>query len=278
VRRLYGSLEYERALEQLSRAKLFVRSEADHIDLLLYEGVILADHGKEDAANAAFTAALFLRPEAKLPLLVSPKVARRFEKLRQQVKRELDAAVKSRGAASPPKAVAETGAQAPTALADGALQAAPAGAARAPTAGTPAAPARQTPPLAGDVWVSPTSGGMPLTSQAATHSGARSRAWLPALVGGGLLVGGGASYLIARGEQSKLRGDGTGLPTLQEVRRSASRGQTYQKVSMGLSAAGVVGLGISAGMYLLGKPTEPKKLAVEMNTDGTSAFVQARWP
>ncbi|RKH17796.1 hypothetical protein D7V77_35220 [Corallococcus sp. CA041A] len=91
-------------------------------------------------------------------------------------------------------------------------------------------------------------------------------------------MGSGVSYLLARGEQSKLRGDDKGLDSLDAVKRSASRGRTYQAVGLALAGAGVVSLGISAGMYLLGRSSEPQTLAIDASTDGTSAFVQGRWP
>ncbi|MFP2927372.1 hypothetical protein ACLESO_19675, partial [Pyxidicoccus sp. 3LG] len=89
ARGLYEDLEFERALEQLSRARPFSTGPADDALLSLYEGVILADLGKLEASTAAFKAALYLQPDAKLPVKVSPKVAQRFESLRKQVKRDL---------------------------------------------------------------------------------------------------------------------------------------------------------------------------------------------
>ncbi|MFP2934620.1 hypothetical protein ACLESO_57830, partial [Pyxidicoccus sp. 3LG] len=110
------------------------------------------------------------------------------------------------------------------------------------------------------------------------RSGLRSRAWLPATVGGVLLVGGGVSYALSRSERSKLRNGDASLATYEDAERSASRGRTLQTVGVGLVGAGVVGLGISAGMYLLGRPAEPGKVGLGVSTDGTSAFVFGRWP
>jgi hypothetical protein len=106
----------------------------------------------------------------------------------------------------------------------------------------------------------------------------RRHAWLPAAIGGALLAGGGGFYALAKGEQSKLRGDDASLVTPLDVERSASRGKTYQTVSTGLAGAGVLGLGIAAGMYLLGGPDTPQDLGLGLSTDGTSAFVYGRWP
>ncbi|WP_409014998.1 RCC1 domain-containing protein, partial [Archangium sp.] len=85
ISRLYESLEYERALEQISNAKRLTRGIEDDVSLTLYEGLVLADMGKLDKASSAFKAALLLKPDAKLPVQVSPKVEQLFETLRQQV-------------------------------------------------------------------------------------------------------------------------------------------------------------------------------------------------
>ncbi|WP_164013680.1 hypothetical protein [Pyxidicoccus trucidator] len=240
ARRLYDELEYESALEQLSLARRFSGGAEDDVLLSLYEGVIQADLGKTDAAAAAFKAALLLQPEAKLPVLISPKVKQQFESVRQQVKHELDAEAQRRMAHGGPPA-------------------------------TPAQTVAEIQPLP---EVSHSSSGI----QVADSRGTRTRAWLPATIGGGLLVGGGVSYLLARGEQSKLRGNEASLATLEDVKRSASRGRTYQWVGLGLAGAGVVGLGISASMYLLGQPSKSQHLGIDVSTDGTSAFLLGTWP
>lgn len=88
--RLYEGLEYERALEQLKRAKQIpTRTVDDDAAIALYEGVILADMGKKDESIAAFKEGLYLKPDAKLPVKVSPKVVADFEGVRADVKREL---------------------------------------------------------------------------------------------------------------------------------------------------------------------------------------------
>ncbi|MBJ6764873.1 hypothetical protein JGU66_29260 [Myxococcaceae bacterium JPH2] len=89
--RLIEDLEYERALEQINRAKRVAQGPDDDVALSLYEGVVLAElgRGKQEQANAAFKAALFLRPEAQLPVQVSPKLRMLFEDVRRQVQAEL---------------------------------------------------------------------------------------------------------------------------------------------------------------------------------------------
>jgi tetratricopeptide (TPR) repeat protein len=88
--RLYESLEYERALQQLQRAKELARNAEQDVIVSLYEGLILADMGQGEQAQAAFKTALLLNPEAKLPVKASPKVASDFEAMRVRVRQELE--------------------------------------------------------------------------------------------------------------------------------------------------------------------------------------------
>ncbi|WP_147443502.1 hypothetical protein [Corallococcus sicarius] len=252
ARQLYDNLEYERALEQLSRARAHSTGEADDVLLSLYEGVLLADLGKNEASTTAFKAALLLQPEAKLPVKVSPKVERRFEDVRRQVRRKLaNQAARGVDPGAPPGL--EPGAQA------------------RPVEETPAVVASQSMPVA---QAEPS----PASAEVSGRRGLRERAWIPAAVGGALLVGGGVSYLQSRHERSRLRNDDESIETVQDLDRSVSRGRTSQTVGLVLAGAGVVGLGVSAGMYLLGAPSAPAKVGWSLGTDGTSALVFGRWP
>jgi hypothetical protein len=87
--RLYKSLEYERALDQVQRAKKLANTLDQDVAVALHEGIILADMGKRDESLVAFKTALLLEPEAKLPFKVSPKMERDVEEIRTQVRKEL---------------------------------------------------------------------------------------------------------------------------------------------------------------------------------------------
>jgi hypothetical protein len=88
--RFYESLDYDPALEQLARARKLGPRPDEEVEIALYEGIIYADmSGHRDQSQAAFRAALLLRPDARLPVKVSPKVEREFEQLRKQVAQEL---------------------------------------------------------------------------------------------------------------------------------------------------------------------------------------------
>ncbi len=86
---LYRALEYERALEQLKRARTVSKGVPDDAIIARYEGIILFDAGKPDEAVAAFREALYLEPDAVLPLKVSPKITATFEATRATVKKEI---------------------------------------------------------------------------------------------------------------------------------------------------------------------------------------------
>jgi tetratricopeptide (TPR) repeat protein len=87
--RLFENLEYERALDQLANAKKFASTPDEQTQVALYEGVVLIELGRTEEAKAAFETALFLSPDAQLPVKVSPKVKAQIEAVRAQVKREL---------------------------------------------------------------------------------------------------------------------------------------------------------------------------------------------
>jgi tetratricopeptide (TPR) repeat protein len=87
--RLYEGLEYERALDQLGKAKESSCGTNDDALLGMYEGVIRSDLGQSDQAKAAFKEALLLKPDAEVPTKVSPKVKKQIEALRGEAKKEL---------------------------------------------------------------------------------------------------------------------------------------------------------------------------------------------
>ncbi len=86
---LYENLEYEKAIKQIQRAKTKSTGAADDARIALYEGIVFADMGKEDKALSAFKTGLSMEPEAKLPLEVSPKVEKVFNKARENVQKML---------------------------------------------------------------------------------------------------------------------------------------------------------------------------------------------
>ena len=237
IQREFEELEYERALKQIHLARQGPRKEEDEVALSLYEGIIQCDLGKQDQGLAAFRSALALRPDAKLPVQVSPKIEQLFESVRQQVKLEL-APLLGQREAEHKKVVA------------------------IPQPFPPVQPA-VIPPVA-------------LSEQASPPRNLRRYSLIPAITGGALVVAGGITWGVSRGELKRLRNSYDGFETKEDVDRSVSRGRTWQTVGVSLLSVGAAGLAAAAGMYVLGAPDKPVSLGV--STNGTSAVIHGRWP
>jgi hypothetical protein len=234
INQLYAELEYERALAQITSAQTLAKTTDEDVTLSLYRGLILADMSRWDESAAAFKTALFLRPEAKLPVKVSPKVEQHFEKVRREVTQELAASAKPSVATAEPK---------PTEPAMTPL----------PPSATPEA-----------------------SSKASGRSFTRPQVLIPAIGGAVLLVAGGTSWAMSRQELSRLNGNDQPFSSHEEVDSAASKGKTLQSLGVGLMGAGVASLGFAVGWHLFGPPSNG--MALQVGTDGTSAFVQGRWP
>ncbi|MBZ4330224.1 hypothetical protein [Corallococcus sp. AS-1-12] len=249
IANLYEELEFESALGQVATARQQANGPEDDVELSLWEGLLLAELIRTEEASAAFTSALVLRPDAQLPVKVSPKVSNQFEALRKAVKRAQQA---RRDVPSPT----------PRQTTDAPREVAP-----------PSSPPRIASPS--DIASAPTASPLQVTQEARTGS-LRSKAYIPAIAGGALMVAGGISWALSRGEASKLRNADPSLATSADIDRSVSRGRTLQAAGVGLLGVGVLGLGLAAGMYLMGAPEE--KFAMQLGTDGRSALVYGRWP
>lgn len=88
--RLHRSRAFDRALAQVKRAaKVETRTADDDLQILLYEGSMLAELDKRDEASAAFKKVLGMRPGAKLPLKASVKSSQLFDAASAEVNEEL---------------------------------------------------------------------------------------------------------------------------------------------------------------------------------------------
>jgi hypothetical protein len=197
---------------------------------------------------AAFKKALRLQPEAKLPVKVSPKVAQHFEAVRGSVKQELAASQKP---PEQPKPVTPPAPVASKVLPE-------------PKPQPPAAPPQASSSLEAEPSVTE------------SRSFTSPQVLGPAIAGGVLVVLGGTSWALSRRELSRLNNDDPSLATPEDVRQASSRGRTLQSVGVGLMGVGVAGLGFACGWYAFGSPSSETALSV--GTDGSSAFVQGRWP
>jgi hypothetical protein len=265
VNRLYQDLEYERALAQITRARSLTPTVVEDVALSLYEGIILADMNRWEESAGAFKEALFIQPAAKLPVKVSPKVERHFEKVRQAVKQELTAHTPP-AASSPPKQPSPQSESKPDPTV------------AAPTRLIPDAPSSKQPLKNEDLSPTPpTISELPSEQVQVARRGLLNPQVLAPAIGGGVLMAvGGTSWALSRRELSRLRTNDPDLRTREEVRSSASRGRTYQSVGVGMLGAGLVGLGVAAGLHFFGTPSTEAALGV--STNGTSAFVHGRWP
>ncbi|MHA7633863.1 hypothetical protein [Corallococcus sp. M7] len=248
---LYEELEFERALGQLATARRQANGPEDDVELSLWEGLLMAELSRTEESNAAFMAALFLRPDAQLPVKVSPKVSNQFESLRKVVKRT------QQTRRDAPKPASRQATDVPREVPP------------------PSAPPRITSPTSVEVASAPIEPPIQVT-QETRKSSLRSKAYIPAVAGGALTVAGGISWALSRGELSKFRNADPSLANFEAIDRAASRGRTLQAAGVGMLGVGVLGLGLATGMYLIGAPE--KNLAMRMGTDGRSALVYGRWP
>ncbi|HYI00495.1 hypothetical protein [Hyalangium sp.] len=242
AKQLLESLDYEEALEQLRLARQVFRTREQEVTLLLYEGILLAELTRWAESTAAFRNALALNSEVQFPVQVSPKVKERFESLREQAKREQAAIL--------------------------------------PPASEHDAPLKKPePPIASAIETSSLPPQSPLSVAAASSSPrerSQSYSLVPAIAGGGLVVAGGVSWALSRGELNRLRTASPSLMREKDVRRSVSRGRTLQTLGITLLGAGAAGLLTAAGFYVLGGPAEPMTLGV--GTTGSAAIIHWRWP
>ena len=97
--KLYERLEYEKALDEVKKAKAAASGSADDAAIARSEGVILFDLGRRPEALVSFKRALLLEPDAHLAVRVSPKISEAYEATRVQAKSELAAIDAQRRAA-----------------------------------------------------------------------------------------------------------------------------------------------------------------------------------
>lgn len=246
IHRLIEDLSYESALEQVARCKQLSTGPEDDVAMLLYEGIILAELIKNRQSDAAFRTCLFLDPDATLPLNVSPKLKRRFEAMRKNVRSELAL----RGEDREPL--------------------------RREAIALPQGSPLPSEPLPVAVSVAPVTAPEPAMDVSGSRASLRERALIPAVAGGTLVAAAGVFWGMAEGKKAKLVGEAPDLHSRADALDVARGARGLQKVSVGLLFGGVMGLGAATGMYLLGAPE--KRLSLQVGTDGTSAFVSGRWP
>ncbi len=91
IHQLLVSTQYERALEQVQVARQERHTTDEDVTLSLYEGILLYELRRKDEAKAALRRGFLLRPQAQLPVPVSPRIQADVDLIRQQVQDELKA-------------------------------------------------------------------------------------------------------------------------------------------------------------------------------------------
>lgn len=239
AKRLYEGLDYEAALTQIQLARQVPRSREQELSLLLYEGILLSELNRWDEGAASFKTALELDTAARLPVQVPPKVSARFESLREKKKGELAAQVT-----------------------------------QAPARTSPAE--KPSPPIEAAQPASPPPSIVTVADSPSPEKELHGYSLIPAIAGGSLLVAGGVSWALSRGELHRLRTASPSITSEVDVRHSVSRGRTLQTLGMGLLGAGTAGLLIAAGMYMLEEPSRPTTIG--MGTTGQAVFLYGDWP
>jgi hypothetical protein len=291
ARQLYNDLQYERALEELRSIQTHGLTKNEHVSFLLFKGIFLAELLRMEEASATFKEALVLQPGASLPLDVSPKISIQFEATRAAlslVKPVAPKPPKGPGPRSEPRPPSPEFLQQPTAMAgkptpsladtEQADNAAPQEPSQIPPDPLPpidvekperAKEAEAPDPPLPEVALPKGTVGLDRSHALAPHI------LIPAGTGGVFIIAGGVFWGLARKEYRKLESDDRSLTSFSAVQACASNGRTYQAVGFSLMGAGLVGLGLAAGLYGVDRTDSPVKFSVV--TNGRQAVLLGRW-
>jgi tetratricopeptide (TPR) repeat protein len=241
---LYENLEYEKAMKQLTKAKLKASSPEDECRIALLEGIVLADMGREERALTAFKTGFGMDLEARLPVDVGPKVLAVAERARANVRKMLAPQIEAQRAEDERKAAEEKK------RAEEVARLAAEEKKRAEEERI-----RNAPPPAIE------------KPKAQVGPSVRALSWIPGVIGlasAGVATG----FLVsASGKYSALVKGTVDLTTAQNYRTTGATDATLGYVFMGVGIAGVVG---AVTMFLFGAPTQ---VAIVPGHDGaTLAF------
>lgn len=225
---LYENLEYEKALKQIQRAKTKSTGATDDARIALYEGIVFADMGKEEKALNAFKTGLSMEPEAKLPLEVSPKVEKVFQKARENVHKLLGPQLEAQRAEEAARAEAEKARIAEE------QRKKDEEAARAAAAAKPAEPDRP-PPI--------------VVAKPAPGPSLRALSVIPLVIG--VASGATAAYFLvtANAQQASLN---SGTAPLGQAASIRDQGKTNALLGYVFTGVGAAGLAATAVMFAVG--------------------------
>ncbi len=256
---LYKTMDFERSLEQLRLAKLQPHSADEDVVASLYEGILRFELGDEAGSASAFRAALFLSPNAVMPVAVSPRITLTLERERTRLRQKapvsepqpVPVAIQARPLDVPAVATTTTTTTTQaTPLSQPQLQPQPQYWTAPPSAREEAPPE----PRPVQVVVARESLAVPPSTTAATAAAARAperRLWAIApLAVGAVALGVGGFCLVQTSYYYDALNVGT--PTRAQADTYRSSGKTYQAVGWSLAAAGA-GVAV-AGAVLLALP------------------------
>lgn len=100
--------------------------------------------------------------------------------------------------------------------------------------------------------------------------------WIPALVGGALLAGGGVTFGIAKSQEGLIsRGDAS-ITTREQLASLERAAPLLQTIGFGVGAAGIAALLLGVSFAIFGDAPPP--IAFELRPGSGSVFVNLRWP
>jgi hypothetical protein len=79
---LYDKADWDASLRELTIAEKYARTDAQRLQVLLFQGAVLANIPDPDAASAAWERALAIDANAELPVRVTPKIQSEFSRLK----------------------------------------------------------------------------------------------------------------------------------------------------------------------------------------------------
>jgi tetratricopeptide (TPR) repeat protein len=266
ARQLYDNLQYERALEELRGVQPSALTRDERISIFLFKGILLAELLRSEEAAAAFKEALDLQPSASLPLDVSPKLSLQFEAVRATL-----AVVKPQPEKPSTKPEPLTELRPPPPPPEQPQQAS----AEVQSVQQPLIYVAPVTQQKVEVYNQPAATPAVPEAKVDTSRVLDSHILIPAGAGGALAIAGGVFWGLARKEFSRIESNDPRLGSLSEVQTSASHGRTYQTVGFSLMGAGLVGLGLAAGLYGMDRADSPAGLSVGINSN--QVVLSGRW-
>ena len=115
-----------------------------------------------------------------------------------------------------------------------------------------------------------------VVADAPSERSLRGTSWIPAAVGGALLITGGLFYGMAKGSESRLRSEDPLLANPAERAALASSGSTQQTVAFVTGGVGIAALAAAVTMFFL--PSKAATVSVIATPNMAAALVSGEFP